>query len=202
MDLYILRHGIAVERGTPGYDVDADRPLTPRGVRRTARIARGIRALGLRFDVILTSPCVRALRTAELTAQALRARHRLRISKNLVSEGDPRALVREIAGMKPAPGAVLLVGHEPYLSGLISTLTTGGGLGLLLRKGGLCRLTAEKLRYGRCAMLRWLLPPSLLVRFRYKGDRHLYCRNEGACPRFHGPAAAGRTGGYLHNDWY
>ena len=41
MDLYILRHGIAVEPGTPGYENDADRPLTPEGQRKLEQIADG-----------------------------------------------------------------------------------------------------------------------------------------------------------------
>ena len=39
MNLFLLRHGIAVEHGTPGYERDADRPLTPKGERRLGRIA-------------------------------------------------------------------------------------------------------------------------------------------------------------------
>jgi len=57
----------------------------------------------------------------------------------------------------------LLVGHEPYLSSLISLLSTGGpNLSLTLKKGGLCRLEAEPLRCARCASLEWLLAPRLL----------------------------------------
>ncbi len=165
MDLYLLRHGIAVERGSGGDANDAGRPLTARGERRVVRIARGMRALGLAFDLLLTSPYVRAARTAEIVARTLRAKNRLRVTEHLASDGDPRALVREIAGSKPVPDRVLLVGHEPYLGRLISTLTTGDGdLDLTLKKGGLCRLTAESLKFGRCATLRWVLTPAHLAR--------------------------------------
>ncbi|MBM3462072.1 MAG: phosphohistidine phosphatase SixA, partial [Armatimonadetes bacterium] len=66
MDLYILRHGIAYDHGHPDYPDDDSRPLTPKGRRRTRRIARGMRDLGLRFDAILTSPLPRARQTAEI----------------------------------------------------------------------------------------------------------------------------------------
>jgi phosphohistidine phosphatase SixA len=58
---------------------------------------------------------------------------------------------------------VLLVGHEPYLSGLISLLCTGGpDLALTMKKGGLCRLGVEVLSCGQCATLEWLLSPRVL----------------------------------------
>jgi phosphohistidine phosphatase len=53
-----------------------------------------------------------------------------------------------------------LVGHEPYLSQLISLLVSGReDIGIDFKKGGLCKLEAEKLRYGKCAQLIWLLTP-------------------------------------------
>jgi phosphohistidine phosphatase SixA len=55
---------------------------------------------------------------------------------------------------------VLLVGHEPYLGKLIALLAAGNtSLEVDFKKGGLCKLEAESLRYGRCAKLVWLLPP-------------------------------------------
>jgi phosphohistidine phosphatase SixA len=56
------------------------------------------------------------------------------------------------------------VGHEPYLSELISVLLTGRlDLPLALKKGGVCRLTANRLHYGRCATLEWLLTPRVVA---------------------------------------
>ena len=62
--LYVLRHGIAVARGNPAYPLDSDRPLTLKGMKRMRQIARGMRRLGVGFDVILTSAYTRALETA------------------------------------------------------------------------------------------------------------------------------------------
>ena len=65
-----------------------------------------------------------------------------------------------LAEIRPRPESVLLVGHEPYLSGFIALLCAGdGGLRLALKKGGLCRLDAETLRHGQCATLEWLFTP-------------------------------------------
>jgi phosphohistidine phosphatase len=65
MNLFFLRHGKAHPR-SPQWRPDSKRPLTQEGENAMFDVARGIKALGLSFDVILTSPYVRALRTAEI----------------------------------------------------------------------------------------------------------------------------------------
>ena len=160
MNLYILRHGIAVERGAPGVTKDADRSLTPKGERRLWRITEAMAALELTFDLILSSPYLRARQTAEIVAEAFKARKKLELLDSLTSEGDPKTLIAHLNGLQPAPESVLLVGHEPYLSGLVSRLVSGNdGLAVELKNGGLCILTTGALKYGRCATLEWLLTP-------------------------------------------
>jgi phosphohistidine phosphatase len=68
-ELYVIRHGIAEERGEAWPD-DTKRPLTDRGVSRLRKAARALNRLGVRFDVVLTSPLVRAYQTADLVADA------------------------------------------------------------------------------------------------------------------------------------
>jgi len=59
---------------------------------------------------------------------------------------------------------IALIGHEPYLSNLASVLITGDpNVSIILKKGGICRLSIEKIQYGRCAMMEWLLSPAQLV---------------------------------------
>src|ERR1035438_494590 len=126
MNLYILRHGIAVEPGTRGYEKDADRPLTPEGERKLSQIAEAMEALDLTFDLILSSPYLRARQTAEIVAEALKARKRLEFSDSLAPGGSTMKLVELLNCLTPPPQNVLLVGHEPYLSGLVSLLASGG----------------------------------------------------------------------------
>jgi phosphohistidine phosphatase len=160
VDLYILRHGIAVERGTPGFKTDADRPLTPKGKRQLRQTAAAMRNLDLRFQLILSSPFVRARQTAEAIAKSLKLKKRLAFSDELTPDGDSKALIRQLNELEPTPESVLLVGHEPYLSCLISKLATGAtDLMMDFKKGGLCKLEVGKLNYGRCATLAWLLTP-------------------------------------------
>jgi phosphohistidine phosphatase len=164
MNFFILRHGIAVERGTPGYAKDADRPLTLEGERKLHLIAKAMENLELRFDLILSSPYLRARQTAEVVAGALGLRKKLDFSDSLVPDGSPHQLVELLNRLKPVPESVLLVGHEPYLSGLISLFVSGKESCLVaLKKGGLCKLTTESLKHGRCATLEWLLTPKQMV---------------------------------------
>jgi phosphohistidine phosphatase len=165
MNLYLLRHGIAAERGTGQYASDADRPLTTKGRRKLRGAAAAMRAMDLSFDVILSSPLVRARQTAELVANAMRSRHKLELTELLAPGASAARLVRRLNQLKPQ--SALLVGHEPDLSALASLLLTGGGgLTITLKKGGLCRLSAERLRVGRCASLEWLVTPSQLEAMR------------------------------------
>ena len=164
MDLYILRHGIAVEPGTPGYETDADRPLTPEGERKLRQIADAMRALELSFDLILSSPYLRARQTAEIVAATLGARKRLELSAALTPSGSIKKLVELLKRREPSPESVLLVGHEPYLSELISLLLSGKeSFAVVMKKGGLCKLTTESLKPGRCATLQWLLTPKQMA---------------------------------------
>jgi phosphohistidine phosphatase len=160
MNLYILRHGIAVERGASGFKTDADRPLTPKGKRQLGQIAAAMKHMDLDFSLILSSPFLRARQTAEIVARLLKMKKRLAFSDELVPDGDPRMLIQQLNEIKPAPENILLVGHEPYLSHLAASLISGGDTaGMELKKGGLCKLEAEVLRFGRCATLAWLLTP-------------------------------------------
>ena len=70
VQLYIMRHGIALPHGTPGMS-DDDRPLTPEGEQRVRQIARGLKELDLKLERIVTSPLPRAFRTAEIVASVL-----------------------------------------------------------------------------------------------------------------------------------
>jgi phosphohistidine phosphatase len=165
MDLYILRHGIAVEPGSPGYAKDADRPLTPEGVRKLRQVAQAMEALGLSFDLILSSPYVRARQTAECVAKTLKAaRKRVELADSLTPGGSTKKLVELLNRLQPTPESVLLVGHEPYLSGLISLLVSGKeSFTVTMKKGGLGKLSTESLQHGRCAALEWLLTPKQMA---------------------------------------
>jgi phosphohistidine phosphatase len=165
MRISLLRHGIAVDRGTPGYDDDSQRPLTAKGERRMRRAAEGMLALGLMHDSVVSSPYRRALQTADIVARVLKVSDGPHLSDTLAPDGDPRRLIEELQSTDRASQDLMLVGHEPYLSRLISTLLIGNpSLPVVMRKGGLCTLESDTLRFGCCAQLIWLLTPRQLRR--------------------------------------
>ncbi len=159
MEIYILRHGIAVDRGTAGFKKDSDRPLTKEGEEKMHQIADTMLAMGLKFDLILSSPYTRAEQTAQIVADTLD--HEVTFTKSLAPDANALELIAEINDEKPH--SVLLVGHEPDLSLLISVLVCGtSDSSFELKKGGLCKLTAETITFGRCATLNWLITPKHL----------------------------------------
>jgi len=162
MNLYLLRHGLAGDLEAHGLAQDSERPLTSKGERKLWRIAEAVKGLELSFDVILSSPYLRARQTAEIIAQALHLGHEIEFSETLTPSGNPKKLVELLK--KIGREHVLLVGHEPHLSEFISLLVSGkSGLSVVMKKGGLCKLTIESLSCGRCAALEWLLTPGQMV---------------------------------------
>ena len=164
MDLYCLRHGVAVDLEAGGCVRDAERPLTPGGERKLRAVVKGMRAMNLSFDWILSSPYLRARETARIVARGLQSLDRLQLADCLAPGGSPRKTVENLCRLEPAPSGLLLVGHEPGLSELISTLVAGNpDLGIVMKKGGLCKLTIPTLKLSRCAALEWLLTPKQLI---------------------------------------
>lgn len=163
MDLYLLRHAVAVERGTAGFEADHLRPLTAEGRVKMEEIAAGMAALELKFDVILTSPYVRAHQTAEIAAAALRQSKKLRHEPALQADRSPQEFVARLAGKLAEHERLLAVGHEPFLSSL-ATLLLGlpGGAALVMKKGSLCKLTVSRFKPRPAAQLEWLLTPRQL----------------------------------------
>jgi phosphohistidine phosphatase len=165
MNLFILRHGLAVEPGAAGFAKDPDRPLTPKGERKLGRIAEALIELEIGFDCILSSPYLRARQTAAIIAEGLDLSKKLELTEHLTPAGSGRKLIDLINHRVPQVQNVLLVGHEPYLSELISLLLSGSrDLAVEMKKGGMCKLTTDTLEYGRCARLEWLVGPKHLCR--------------------------------------
>jgi phosphohistidine phosphatase len=163
MELFLVRHATALPLAEgAGEEADDARALTPKGVRRFRKVVKGLSALGVELDLILTSPKRRALETAELLAHLLQGE--VRVSPHL-AEPPGEELLAEI----PQEGRVALVGHEPYLSALLGWLLFGDLLGgsvrdilegrFLLKKGGVAWLEGTP-RPGGMA-LKALLPPKV-----------------------------------------
>lgn len=133
MELYFLRHGLAGER-SEWIGNDGERPLTEAGKVQTAREAAGLGKLGLVPDVILTSPLIRAIQTAEILAQELGIPERV-VSDERLSPGFGRKKLRRILIEYGDHGKLMLVGHEPDFSQTIGRLI--GDARVVIKKGGL-----------------------------------------------------------------
>ena len=163
MNLYIVRHAIAVDPGTPGYEDDSQRPLTDKGIRKMNKIVKGLHQFDLKLDKILSSPYVRARDTAKILATEFQRANQLSFSDNLIPPANFEALVAEIHEKYDVDN-LALVGHEPMLSQFVSWLTTGDTkMNLILKKGGACCLSADNLYQDHRAELIWLLTPALMV---------------------------------------
>jgi phosphohistidine phosphatase len=163
MKLYIIRHAIAVDEGTPEYEQDSDRPLTDKGRKKMRQIARGLRALGVGFDLILSSPYIRASETADILADVFKMKKKIAYSENLIPMGEPDLLIAEI-NESHTVDSLALVGHEPNLSAFVGLLAAEGAkLDVTIKKGGVCLLSADNLHQDRRATLEWLLTPGILV---------------------------------------
>jgi phosphohistidine phosphatase len=163
MNLYIIRHAIAVDENVSEYEEDSQRPLSDKGKKKMRQIAKGLRILGADFDLILSSPYERAKETAEILADVFKIKANVAYSDNLIPMGDPDLLISEM-NEKYSTNSVALIGHEPHLTALIGLLVSdSGGVDMSLKKGGVCRLSADDLHHTRKATLEWLLTPGILV---------------------------------------
>jgi phosphohistidine phosphatase len=156
LELYFLRHADAGDaEGWRGDD--AQRPLSPKGVRQAERLAAFLATIGFAPDAILSSPKLRATQTAELVAAALARTATVedRLAGGFTVEALATVL-RRIAGAR----TLLLVGHDPDFSSIVSTLC--GAKGIRLPTCTLARVDLEGQPVPGRGALRWLMPPDAL----------------------------------------
>ena len=159
MNLYLMRHGIAVAADDMGVIQDQERSLTSKGSKRIRRAARGIRRLGIEFDGILTSPLLRARQTADLVAAALDLQSRLEEIPELAPECSVEQLIFCLTRYQDRDH-LLLVGHQPLLGQTLAGViepNPGTKLHFDLGKGSLCRVEVDRLPVDKPGMLRWLM---------------------------------------------
>ncbi len=152
----LLRHGIAEEPGPATDYRDAPRRLTPRGVERMEREAHGMRRLGITPDVVLHSPLVRCVQTAQIVGGVLGVP--LRRLDSLAPGARTDAVLDAVAEY-PDAEVLMFCGHQPDMS-LITAELTGGAM-VDYKKGSLGLVEADSPGPGR-GVLRALYPPRVL----------------------------------------
>jgi phosphohistidine phosphatase len=176
MYLYLIRHGIASDRDPTASDSipnDELRSLTKTGRKKVVRVAEKLVNFGLTFDLIITSPLVRAQQTADILIDR-QLSSRLEVSTDLKPQGNlPSWLATWNARTDlDSIDTLALVGHEPNLSEWAELLIFGKIYHrLILKKAGIIGLeftnsdpTApqNRLAIGK-AQLYCLLPPKLTI---------------------------------------
>ena len=166
MELHVLRHGIAVERGAKGYDDDSLRPLTPDGRAKTLEVARGLKSLGYKWDIVWTSPFVRARQTAEIVAKAFGLpKKNLRETTALIPTASLRQLADTLSQI-PEASIHLIVGHEPHLSTIVGEIIgVGGAFNVDFKKAGFITVEITRLAPRPAGILTAYLPPKILRAF-------------------------------------
>ncbi|HZE77349.1 MAG TPA: phosphohistidine phosphatase SixA [Nitrososphaeraceae archaeon] len=168
MDLFILRHGEAGKKLTASKNKDSERPLTVSGQKEVADISNSLKDLGIKFDFIISSPLKRAHQTAAIVAKTFKKEKQMENWNELKPEGSRQELYRKLASPTQFKrySSVLIVGHEPYLTDMISDIISDGkdgkgeGGSFVLKKAGLARIgitssTPPNLH----GELKWLLTP-------------------------------------------
>lgn len=161
IDLYLIRHGLAGQLGD--YASDDERPLTDEGKRKTKQVAKRLVELGIKVDLILTSPLVRAHQTADILKDVGLGKS-LEVADYLAT-GNIEDWLTWFEGWRSPEKSLALVGHEPTLSHWAELLISGSANGnLMLKKAGVIGLTVpvEESPIGQ-SQLFWLTPPRLLL---------------------------------------
>jgi phosphohistidine phosphatase len=160
MQLLIIRHAIAVPRGTPGVP-DEDRPLTPEGEAKFREAAKGLARIVDRPDVLLTSPWLRAKQTAAVAAAAW---GRLEPRETPALAGGSFEEQAAVLDRHSADATVAVVGHEPYVSALLARLVGSRAEDRLEFKKGGAALVEVPGALADGGRLLWFLPPRILRR--------------------------------------
>jgi len=154
-ELYLIRHADAGDPAAWTGD-DADRPLSSKGEKQADRLGRFLAGTAFRPDVILTSPKVRAHRTAEIVAGHLRSSATV---EDRLAGGLDAGIVEAILRHAGDPERPVLVGHDPDFTELLQSLT---GSPVEMKKGALVRIDIDRPLADGQGNLAWLVPPDLL----------------------------------------
>lgn len=158
-ELYLIRHGVAEERGERWPD-DSKRPLTADGMARMEKTARGLARLDIEFDVVLTSPLVRTRQTADILAAEIDA-HPPIVNVDALAPGGDYAAIIAVLEKHARRQRIALVGHEPGIGELAARLI-GSRHPIEFRKGAVARIDLDEIPPNGPGDLRWLLPSKFL----------------------------------------
>jgi phosphohistidine phosphatase len=168
MELIILRHGETGQRSSIASD--SIRPLTSSGEAEIHEIAKALKIIGLKFDIVVTSPLKRAYDTAMIVSDVFNIGKKVQVWNELAPEGKKIEVYRKISHIREEY-TVLIVGHQPLLGQIVNDIIHNEKLSssnLLLKKGVIRIRLLRKSNIPK-GELRWLLTPRVLKKI-YKKD--------------------------------
>lgn len=152
MRVYLIRHGIAIERDDPECPPEFDRYLTREGIARTKQAMAGLQSFGDTLGAIFTSPLVRAAQTARIAADAWRFDpDRIRTTDALRPDAAPKTLLAELAKLDVETAACF--GHAPNLDEVLAALVGAKTAFTALKKSGVAQLEMAEPRPGGATLL-------------------------------------------------
>jgi phosphohistidine phosphatase len=162
MQLYIVRHGIAIDREDPKSPSDPERYLTPEGLKKAREVARGFAWLKISPNVFLSSPYVRAIQTAEIFAEALEfSKSKIKQTDLLLPGAEPAAFFRELLRTSRSEESAICFGHAPHLDELIAFALSSKKDLTQLKKAGAACLELTRISPPAGSLL-WLSTPKIL----------------------------------------
>jgi phosphohistidine phosphatase len=163
MELFILRHGEAGQRSS-SLAGDRKRTLTSSGKVEISEISKALKIIGLKFDLVITSPLKRAYDTAMIVSDVFNIDNKVQVWNELAPEGRKTDVYRKISQLREEY-VVLMVGHQPLLGEMANDMIHKGKsspCNLLLKKGGLLRIRLITKNNVPRGELRWLITPRIL----------------------------------------
>lgn len=170
MELFILRHGEAGQRSPSS---DKIRPLTSAGKAEIFEIAKALKTIGLKFDLVVTSPLKRAYDTAMIVSDVFNIGSKVQVWNELAPEGKRSEVYRKISTIREEY-SVLIVGHQPLLGEMVNEIihkSKSSPCNFLLKKGGVVRIRLLRKSNIPKGELKWLLSPRILRNIYKKGAK-------------------------------
>lgn len=158
MELFLIRHADAVPLGEEGITDDEQRPLTDKGQKEAKALGKAFKKRGITFDLVLTSPLLRAQQTAELLLKTSdQEKVRVEVSSALTPNARPKKLSRDM--LKLGGERVALVGHLPHLGILAAWLLGDKKAQIDFAKAGIAQLSCGDSPIKGNGVLQCLVPP-------------------------------------------
>lgn len=159
MKVLFIRHAIAVER-EEHEGGDLSRPLSKEGERKAAKVFAALKKVYPVPDLLISSQAVRAEETAKLFANAFGMKEEQLEVTELLNPGADFENFRKVMELHEGLEMVILFGHEPDFSEIVSTATSGGTLEIAVKKASCIEVDLDENGAG---ILRNVLTPKIVM---------------------------------------